>query len=70
MTYLRHWYPPVHTLFESQLTTLKKLRLTSIFQQHLLEMHFHFHFKDLWAIQNLTEITFIPYLFCYFFSHC
>ena len=35
-----------------------------IFPDHLLDMsHFHSHFMDLWAIQNLTEISFIPCLF-------
>ena len=37
-----------------------------IFPDHLLDMtHFHLHFMDLWAIQNLTEISFIPCLFYY-----
>ena len=37
-----------------------------IFPDHLLDMrHFHSHFMDLWAIQNLTEISFIPCLFSY-----
>ena len=37
-----------------------------IFPDHLLDMrHFHSHFKDLWAIQNLTEISFVPCLFSY-----
>ena len=32
-----------------------------IFPDHLLDMrHFHSHFMDLWAIQNLTENSFIP----------
>ena len=40
-----------------------------IFPQHLLEMnHFCSHFKDLWVIQNLTEIVFIPWLFSYSWS--
>ena len=38
----------------------------TIFPDHLLDMkHFHSHFMDLWAIQNLTEISFIPCLFSY-----
>ena len=37
-----------------------------IFPDHLLDMrHFHSHFKDLWAIQNFTEISFIPCLYSY-----
>ena len=37
-----------------------------IFPDHLLYMrHFHSHFMDLWAIQNLTEISSIPCLFSY-----
>ena len=37
-----------------------------IFPDHLLDMrHFHSQFMDLWAIQNLTEISFIPCLFSY-----
>ena len=37
-----------------------------IFPDHLLDMgHFHSHFMDLWVIQNLTEISFIPCLFSY-----
>ena len=37
-----------------------------IFPDHLLDMrHFQSHFMDLWAIQNLTEISFIPCLFSY-----
>ena len=35
-----------------------------IFSDRLLDMrHFHSHFMDLWEIQNLTEISFIPCLF-------
>ena len=37
-----------------------------IFPDHLLDMrHFHPHFMDLWAIQSLTEISFIPCLYSY-----
>ena len=37
-----------------------------IFPDHLLDMrHFHSHFMDIWVIQNLTEISFIPCLFSY-----
>ena len=37
-----------------------------IFPDHLLDMrHFHSHFMDLWAIQILTEISFIPCFFSY-----
>ena len=36
----------------------------TIFPDYLVDMrHFHSHFMDLWAIQNLTEIGFIPCLF-------
>ena len=38
----------------------------TIFPDHLLDMgHFHSNFMDLWAIQILTEISFIPCLFSY-----
>ena len=38
-----------------------------IFPDYLLDMrYFRSHFKDLWAIQNFTEISFIPCLY----SHC
>ena len=39
-----------------------------IFPDHLLDTcmrHSHSHFMDLWAIQNLIEISFIPCLFSY-----
>ena len=37
-----------------------------IFPDHLLDVrHFHSHFMDLCAIQNLTKISFIPCLFSY-----